>query len=916
MVDEIYDNCNLNDLFEQIKDVTFYNQLFCAIINGSDLIELRNVETDGNFSYFYFPATFPEERISLFSVNGVTHRVYLRNLYRNPLQISKLCTKVRRQLDYCSDEAGSIFSLPWAMSVDNGLNVHNRRQSISFVSHQKFNFINEEFLQGKTIAIVVIERQEDFIIYFCNMLVHLFHIDKLEDSNVTELEFTGVEFDVVYISFNIIGHDINRIEKTRLILYNAMSRAKDSVIILFHENDWALFSEFQKYKEMDLALDKLSKSQLLNEIELTSIDSQSKVMQAIKTIIVSKHRQQFGAILPVLRKFKDANFYHCVQKLLASSFTWCKKGNILKMLHRFQSETKTEMTQEDAWKYLCQASFFVAGDWNQTLRREFFNKFQKVTEVSFQNFEMKIEDVPYALCCWIGECEDLLLSFGNAAHSKLLFHLIMYMGQFDFNENCFRNIITTLIGGKEISIDFGSEWRNIFLLAKSREENFGTIIDLMEIDAVQVFTEIVVGPSDFHPSFLCFQKSSFGLFKTIVMKIRQAKIRLSDLLNTKMRSFLWYIDWGDYGIKKTHLVLQDAFEQNNGELEKLLTQRDKQGVTVLYFKCTHSKDPRIVQLFIKYAKTIWDKEILENGETLIHYASIGNQIAVLDFLLEMNKEKNYEVTKKVNKEGRTCLHLAGMQGNTTIVKMLLNTVPELALKTDNFKQNALHSACINGHLDTAQTLYNRCCEKELFHIAHDIKNVRNKRFPSAAKSENLKRIQNESERGLLKENRVAPDTTTELMLSENKTRALHSSNANLAVKNKPIRRFHNPGENSQKFSTSNSRLKQTKVIPEKHSDFLLSIDENGNSILHLAAASGNIDLVKWVISLDAKFIYGLNNLKQNVLHVACVSGNLVATEWLLKQQPDFLWSVDESGDSILHLAAVSGNIDLVKWVIS
>ena len=269
------------------------------------------------------------------------------------MQISKLCTKTRRQLDDQSYMSSRIENLPWAMSIDNGLDVRRRKQSISFVSRQNFNFMNEESLEGKSIAMVEVEGKEESINFSLNAQVDLFQINNLENADIASLEFSGVEFDVVYISFPKVGLDIKRFEKVKLILYNAMSRSTDSVTVLFHESDWALFDQLEKCTGMDFVLQKLCNSKLLTDIDLEQIDSPLKTLQAIKTVIVNKNPRQFETIIPVIGKFQDADFYHCVQNLLGVCFTWCENGNILEMLRLFRSETKQEISEEVGWEYLC-----------------------------------------------------------------------------------------------------------------------------------------------------------------------------------------------------------------------------------------------------------------------------------------------------------------------------------------------------------------------------------------------------------------------------------------------------------------------------------------------------------------------------------------------------------------------------------
>ena len=574
LVDEICDDYNLNDLLRQTGQPLLFNQLFCALISGSEYRGVKNVELECDFGDFYFPSKFPEERMSYFSRNGAVNRFYFRRLYRNPLQISKLCTQVRRQLDYRST---SISSLPWAMSTDNGSKVTSRKHSINFVSHQNFTLISKESLRGKTTAIVEIGRGGDLVNYFPNSPVNLFHIDKLENANAEVLEFTGVEFDVVYISFCLIGHDINRHEWVKVILYNALSRSRDSVIVLFHEEDWEIFDKLQKYTEMDVVLDNLSKSKPLSQTELKLIDSRWIILQAIKIVIVSKDLSQFKILLPVIAKFKDANFHQSVQSLLASCFTWCEKGNILEMLRLFRSETETKMSQENGWRCLSNSLLFVAGDWSQTLRRHMLDKFLKVTQMSLDklNFENEYVKKPESILsnCWVAESEYLLQSFRTSQPSEILFLFIVRILKFRFDGNYFLKIIKTLFGEEAISIDVESAWR-AFVVGETQEENFGIVIDLMKEEALKVFT-YNLAESTFPLIFHYFQRESFGTFKNMFLRIRRENIRLSEILDLDRQNILWYTAWGDCNFRKTCLVLQDAFEQKNDELETLLLQKIK-----------------------------------------------------------------------------------------------------------------------------------------------------------------------------------------------------------------------------------------------------------------------------------------------------------------------------------------------------
>ena len=913
LVDEIYDDYNLDELLEDASEAVFSNQFFCAVINGSDFSGLRHVGLD-NFNNINFPSTFPEQRMSSLWIEGSINRVYLRKLYRNPFQISKLCAKLRRQLDFNSDVCSDISSLPWAMSIDNGLDVHCRKQSILFLSRKRFNYINAESLEGKSIAMVEIGSEEKLTEYFPSVSGTFFQVHNLEKAEAAELEFTGVEFEVVCLLFGFIGPDPTHLdEKVNLILYNAISRSTDSVIVLFHEKDWELFEQLEKFCGMDLVLDKLSKSKLMTETKFEPIDSPSRMMQAIKTIIVNKDLPQFKTLLPLVAKLKGADFYQSVQNLLASCFTWCKKGNILEMLRLFLSETRTEMSDNDAWKHLCQSLHFVDGDWNQTLRQKLLVKFLEVTQLSFNNlnFETDVVEIETSIesNCWIAESQCLLQALRNSQPSEIIFEFIAGMVSFHFNENFFQKITANLFEGRKIRIDAESTME-AFSVRIVQEENFLTIINLLQNDVLQLITEISE-KTKIPLIFVYFQWHSFDKFKFFFTRIRQANISLSKILDHQKSNILWHTGCGDCGVQKVRHVLEDASKQSNGELETLLTHRNNKGESALRYNCLHANDPEVVIVLLQLAERFWGNDICEYGRTLIHAACLCNQIAVSHFLLSLDKQNNYGVTKMADKDGRLCLHSACMEGNTTIVEMLLEVVPELTSKADNHRCNAFQDACAGGHLEVAQMLYKHYCE--------EISTAR-KKILIAVNEDGCIRGNKHLAEWLLDQNQNLLKT-----VDENGNSILHlavmSGNLELVkwivnLDRSLLYSLNNQKSNSLHVACIEGHKHLAEWFLSQDQNLLKTVKENGNSILHLAVMSGNLELVKWIVNLDRSLLYSLNNQKSNSLHVACIEGHKHLAEWFLSQDQNLLKTVDEDGNSILHLAVMSGNLELVKWIVN
>ena len=94
--------------------------------------------------------------------------------------------------------------------------------------------------------------------------------------------------------------------------------------------------------------------------------------------------------------------------------------------------------------------------------------------------------------------------------------------------------------------------------------------------------------------------------------------------------------------------------------------------------------------------------------------------------------------------------------------------------------------------------------------------------------------------------------------SEKDERAYLSANAKISEQGNSTRSILDPKKNFREIFTSASDFERKL---KQNSDFLWSVDENGNGILHLAVFSGNVELVKWVVSLDTNILTSLNKKK-------------------------------------------------------
>jgi ankyrin repeat protein len=121
----------------------------------------------------------------------------------------------------------------------------------------------------------------------------------------------------------------------------------------------------------------------------------------------------------------------------------------------------------------------------------------------------------------------------------------------------------------------------------------------------------------------------------------------------------------------------------------------------------------------------------------------------------------------------------------------------------------------------------------------------------------------------------------------------------------------------------NGRYKTIKAIltytEKNHSNELTKIinalDIFGNTPLHSAAKSGNLDLVKYLIEEKGADFNAPDNDGETPLHSAASWGTLDVLKYLIEEKGADFNTPDNDGETPLHSAASWGTLDVVKYLI-
>ncbi|UCH83917.1 MAG: ankyrin repeat domain-containing protein [Candidatus Latescibacterota bacterium] len=109
-------------------------------------------------------------------------------------------------------------------------------------------------------------------------------------------------------------------------------------------------------------------------------------------------------------------------------------------------------------------------------------------------------------------------------------------------------------------------------------------------------------------------------------------------------------------------------------------------------------------------------------------------------------------------------------------------------------------------------------------------------------------------------------------------------------------------------------LEQVKNLIDQSPDLLNALNEEEETPLHFAAASGNLDLVEYLVSSGAE-VDAPNNVGQTPLLYAAYDGHVEICEFLIRvgAKADFR---DGRGNSPLDFAARQGQLDVVALLIA
>ena len=325
----------------------------------------------------------------------------------------------------------------------------------------------------------------------------------------------------------------------------------------------------------------------------------------------------------------------------------------------------------------------------------------------------------------------------------------------------------------------------------------------------------------------------------------------------------------NYGTNYLHIAAL------NGDLNlcKMLIDKDKvdlhmtdnKGCTAVHFSA-ESGNYELVAYFVEMGADIGLKT--NDGRNCLHIAALNGDLNLCKMLIDNH---NVDLHMTDNK-GSTAVHYSSQSGNYELVAYFVEMGADINLKTDDGR-NCLHIAALNGDLNLCKMLIDK-------HKV-DLDMTTNQGWTAVHCS--------------------AQSGNYELV-------------AYFAGMGADILLKLNDGRNCLHIAALNGDLNLCKMLIDKHKVDLDMTTNQGWTAVHCSAQSGNYELVAYFAGMGADILLKLND-GRNCLHIAALNGDLNLCKMLIDKHKVDLRMTDNKGCTAVHYSSQSGNYELVAYFV-
>lgn len=353
----------------------------------------------------------------------------------------------------------------------------------------------------------------------------------------------------------------------------------------------------------------------------------------------------------------------------------------------------------------------------------------------------------------------------------------------------------------------------------------------------------------------------------------------------------------------------------------------------------------IKELISRGAKPI---DTTSDGMTILHIACKTGNLKICEFFIQMSEDP--EILNQEDTNGWNGLLYAACFGHTDIVKFLASQYRKVNLKSSQTNVNILHLACLGCHIETCKYIMRTFPEivHEVDHEGRTVAHYTARGGETKIMNEVLKRFRKTRKQFQRpsKGNRNPLHIAClygnvemcrkiiskfPFMLHETDDEGLHAVHYAAVGGHVKVMELLMEflRDKIQDFCISATRdinilqmacvygkIKMWCFITEKFPKLISAQNTDGWTIIHDAARSGNVAVLK-ILADDKKLDLDsiTDSLERTALHIGCLYGKYEVCEFLVSKYPSMMNMKDVDGCRPVVLAAAGGNLDILKLLL-
>ena len=378
-------------------------------------------------------------------------------------------------------------------------------------------------------------------------------------------------------------------------------------------------------------------------------------------------------------------------------------------------------------------------------------------------------------------------------------------------------------------------------------------------------------------------------------------------------------------------------EEQNSYIE----QKEDTGKSIFFVAAKHGH-LKLLQYFRNRHKSKGKSQrelhtIVDNfGNTPLMHVALCNSLDIVSWLVSIDPD----CMKTRNKNNKSVLHFAALNGNTEIASVLLESVnsserSSLISSPDDKGLTAFHWSCLRGHLEFSKCLLEeyKNYKSESDPLLHTIRdNDGTTPLELAVASNHLEivswlvsidpdcmKLQNKDKLSVLQV--AAANGKTEIA-------SVLLKSANSSDKSSLISSLDDEGMTAFHWSCSKGHLEFSKWLLEEYKNYKSESDpllhtiqnNNGTTPFELAVLRNHLEIVSWLVSIDPDCTKTRSKNKKSILHFAALTGNTEIASVLLESlnsldRSSLISSPDDKGMTALHWSCSEGHLEFSKCLL-